>query len=160
MLHLATISPFPDRDPYTGMMEKVYVSKLLQFYFNFNFSFWQKLKFFFFLDNENYEEYGLVEFQLTAVNLTSQVKHWKTPLVPKLGSIKILGFMKPINKVTFNGKKCEFTYNATALVSLFKNKYLFVKLRQNIIRDLYFQVLTVDQLNEDLNKSFVLSWSI
>lgn len=70
-----------------------------------------------FVDNENYEEYGLLEFELTGTNLTSQVKHWKTPLVPKLGGIKILGFMKLVKKITLNGKDIHFDFNPTSLVS-------------------------------------------
>ena len=98
-------------------MERAFVSIGIIWIKIWSFKFISFTFFFFFSDTENYDEYGLVEFKLTSANLTSQVKHWKTPLVLKLGFIKILGFFKPVKKMTFNGKDTHFDWDSTSLVS-------------------------------------------
>lgn len=64
------------------------------------------------------KQYGLVDFTLTPNNLTSSVTHWGYAKILYVGSIKILGFVKPITELLFNNVKTEYEWNKISLVGI------------------------------------------
>ncbi|KAK6627314.1 hypothetical protein RUM44_009791 [Polyplax serrata] len=75
------------------------------------------------LDVRSTKQYGLVDFTLTPNNLTSSVTHWGYAKILYVGSIKILGFVKPITELLFNNVKTEYEWNKISLVLTVKVKH-------------------------------------